>query len=193
MIKISCLFLFLGFYTTGWSQLENKIPFARYTKIVPADSLLTIKETVKNQLNKLLSNKNQREQSQPLQLLLTGADKEARNNISRWLGAKLKLDIYRIDLSSVVSKYIGETEKNLEMMFTRAEEKNWILFFDEADALFGKRTDAKNEKEKNQVLDWFLQRSNTFKGIIFIVCAGEDCSTKFVKQHFIKITASEAP
>jgi len=59
------------------------------------------------------------------------------------LGKKTGRDVYRIDLSLVVSKYIGETEKNLSDLFGRAEEKDWILFFDEADALFGKRMRSK--------------------------------------------------
>ncbi|MDY6982955.1 MAG: ATP-binding protein, partial [Pseudomonadota bacterium] len=60
------------------------------------------------------------------------------------LGANAGVDVYRIDLSMVVSKYIGETEKNLANVFDQAENKNWILFFDEADALFGKRTQTSN-------------------------------------------------
>ena len=60
------------------------------------------------------------------------------------LGKQFEKDVYRIDLSQIVSKYIGETEKNLEKIFQKAENKNWILFFDEADALFGKRTNVQN-------------------------------------------------
>jgi hypothetical protein len=57
-------------------------------------------------------------------------------------------DVYRIDLSQVVSKYIGETEKNLETIFKKAESKDWVLFFDEADALFGKRTSVQSSHDK---------------------------------------------
>src|SRR5258706_1084046 len=64
------------------------------------------------------------------------------------LGNELKRDVYKIDLSMVVSKYIGETEKNLELLFTRAEDTGWILFFDEADALFGKRTNVRDAHDK---------------------------------------------
>jgi len=60
------------------------------------------------------------------------------------LGKKTGREVYRIDLSQVVSKYIGETEKNLASLFDRAENNDWILFFDEADALFGKRTNVKD-------------------------------------------------
>ena len=82
------------------------------------------------------------------------------------LGKVAGCDVYRIDLSSVVSKYIGETEKNLEMIFSRAEHKDWILFFDEADALFGKRTDVKDAHDRfaNQEVSYLLQRVGGFRG-----------------------------
>lgn len=76
-------------------------------------------------------------------------------------------DVYRIDLSSLVSKYIGETEKNLSMLFERAENKQWILFFDEADALFGKRTNVKDAHDRfaNQEVSYLLQRIEDFPGL----------------------------
>ncbi len=64
------------------------------------------------------------------------------------LGKEFGKDVYRIDLSQIVSKYIGETEKNLGKIFDRAEHKDWILFFDEADALFGKRTNVQSSHDK---------------------------------------------
>ncbi len=64
------------------------------------------------------------------------------------LGKQFQKDVYRIDLSQIVSKYIGETEKNLEKVFSKAENKDWILFFDEADALFGKRTNVKDAHDR---------------------------------------------
>jgi AAA+ superfamily predicted ATPase len=76
-------------------------------------------------------------------------------------------DVYRIDLSSLVSKYIGETEKNLSTLFERAENKRWILFFDEADALFGKRTNVKDAHDRfaNQEVSYLLQRVEEFSGL----------------------------
>jgi SpoVK/Ycf46/Vps4 family AAA+-type ATPase len=73
-------------------------------------------------------------------------------------------------LSQVVSKYIGETEKNLEKIFTQAENKNWILIFDEADALFGKRTQTKssNDRYANQEVSYLLQRVENFNGLIIL-------------------------
>jgi ATPase family protein associated with various cellular activities (AAA) len=86
------------------------------------------------------------------------------------LGNEMRKDVYRVDLSMVVSKYIGETEKNLELLFARAEDKGWILFFDEADALFGKRTSVRdaNDKYANQEVSYLLQRIEDFNGLIIL-------------------------
>lgn len=86
------------------------------------------------------------------------------------LGAAINVDVYRIDLSMVVSKYIGETEKNLASVFDQAENKNWILFFDEADALFGKRTQTSsaNDRYANQEISYLLQRVEDFSGVVIL-------------------------
>lgn len=86
------------------------------------------------------------------------------------LGKKNNMDVYRIDLSMIVSKYIGETEKNLARVFDLAENRNWILFFDEADALFGKRTSThtSNDRHANQEVAYLLQRIEDFPGIIIL-------------------------
>ncbi|MGH2645736.1 MAG: ATP-binding protein, partial [Chitinophagaceae bacterium] len=86
------------------------------------------------------------------------------------LGKSSGLDVYRIDLSMVVSKFIGETEKNLAHVFDQAEHKNWILFFDEADALFGKRTQtgSSNDRYANQEISYLLQRIEDFPGVVIL-------------------------
>lgn len=86
------------------------------------------------------------------------------------MSKKLGVDAYRIDLSRVISKYIGETEKNLEKIFTRLADKNCILFFDEADVLFGKRTEVKDAKDRyaNQEVAYLLQRIETFPGLVIL-------------------------
>ncbi|MFN3162550.1 MAG: ATP-binding protein [Pseudohongiellaceae bacterium] len=86
------------------------------------------------------------------------------------IGASVGVDVYRIDLSMVVSKFIGETEKNLANVFDQAETKNWILFFDEADALFGKRTTASssNDRYANQEISYLLQRVEDFPGVVIL-------------------------
>ena len=86
------------------------------------------------------------------------------------LGKHTGKDVFRIDLSRVVSKYIGETEKNLSRLFDKAEDKNWILFFDEADALFGKRTDIRDAHDKyaNQEVAYLLQRIESYNGLVIL-------------------------
>lgn len=86
------------------------------------------------------------------------------------IGKKNNMDVYRIDLSMVVSKYIGETEKNLAKVFDLAQNRNWILFFDEADALFGKRTTANssNDRHANQEVAYLLQRIEDFPGTVIL-------------------------
>lgn len=86
------------------------------------------------------------------------------------LGKYANRPVFRIDLSRVVSKYIGETEKNLARLFDRAEHKNWILFFDEADALFGKRTEIRDAHDKyaNQEVAYLLQRIENHSGLVIL-------------------------
>ena len=82
----------------------------------------------------------------------------------------LRLDLYRIDLSAVVSKYIGETEKNLRRVFDAAEDGGAILFFDEADALFGKRSEVKDSHDRyaNIEINYLLQRMEAYRGLAIL-------------------------
>ena len=86
------------------------------------------------------------------------------------IGKAVGADVYRIDLSMVVSKYIGETEKNLASVFDQAQNKRWILFFDEADALFGRRTQTSNSNDRhaNQEISYLLQRVEDFPGVVIL-------------------------
>ncbi len=86
------------------------------------------------------------------------------------LGKQFDKDVYRIDISQMVSKYIGETEKNLEKVFSKAEHKDWILFFDEADALFGKRTNVQSSHDRyaNQEVSYLLQRIEDYPGLLIL-------------------------
>lgn len=86
------------------------------------------------------------------------------------IGQATGADVYRIDLSMMVSKYIGETEKNLARVFDQAENREWILFFDEADALFGKRTSTSSAHDRyaNQEVSFLLQRVEDFPGQVIL-------------------------
>jgi hypothetical protein len=102
--------------------------------------------------------------------LFYGPPGTGKTLVSCLIGKLCNMDVYRIDLSMIVSKYIGETEKNLEKVFRMAENKNWILFFDEADALFGKRTGVSNSHDRyaNQETAYLLQRIEEYNGIVVL-------------------------
>ena len=102
--------------------------------------------------------------------LFYGAPGTGKTTTAALLGKKTNRDVYRIDLSQMVSKYIGETEKNLAKVFDRAESKEWILFFDEADALFGKRTSTQDAHDRfaNQQVSYLLQRIEDFDGLVIL-------------------------
>lgn len=86
------------------------------------------------------------------------------------LGRRTGREVQRVDLSLLVSKYIGETEKNLARVFEHAERRDWILFFDEADALFGKRSETKDAHDRyaNQEVAYLLQRIESFEGVVIL-------------------------
>ena len=86
------------------------------------------------------------------------------------LGRHCGCEVYKVDLSMIASKYIGETEKSLARIFDLAEHKNWILFFDEADALFGKRTQVEHSHDRyaNQEVSFLLQRIEDFHGVVIL-------------------------
>ncbi|WP_298769341.1 ATP-binding protein [uncultured Shewanella sp.] len=102
--------------------------------------------------------------------LFHGAPGTGKTLTAGLLGKRLGRSVYKIDLSMTVSKYIGETEKNLEKVFSMAENKYWILFFDEADALFGKRMQASNANDQfaNQNVAYLLQRMEAFNGLVLL-------------------------
>ncbi|HEY9800532.1 MAG TPA: ATP-binding protein [Leptolyngbyaceae cyanobacterium] len=99
--------------------------------------------------------------------LFAGASGTGKTLAAEVLAQELHLDLYRIDLSSVVSKYIGETEKNLRRVFDAAEEGGVILLFDEADALFGKRSEVKDSHDRyaNIEVSYLLQRMESYPGL----------------------------
>jgi SpoVK/Ycf46/Vps4 family AAA+-type ATPase len=99
--------------------------------------------------------------------LFAGASGTGKTLAAEVLAHELRLDLYRIDLSSVVSKYIGETEKNLRRVFDAAEEGGAILLFDEADALFGKRSEIKDSHDRyaNIEVSYLLQRMEAYRGL----------------------------
>jgi ATPase family protein associated with various cellular activities (AAA) len=102
--------------------------------------------------------------------LFSGVSGTGKTMAAEVLARELRLDLYRIDLSAVVSKYIGETEKNLRRVFDAAEEGGAILLFDEADALFGKRSEVKDSHDRyaNIEVSYLLQRMESYRGLAIL-------------------------
>ena len=102
--------------------------------------------------------------------MFTGSSGTGKTLAAEVLASELELDLYRIDLSSVVSKYIGETEKNLRQVFDAAEHGGVILLFDEADALFGKRTEVRDSHDRyaNTEVAYLLQRLDDYRGLAIL-------------------------
>jgi SpoVK/Ycf46/Vps4 family AAA+-type ATPase len=102
--------------------------------------------------------------------LFAGASGTGKTLAARILAAELGLDLYRVDLASVVSKYIGETEKNLSRLFARAEEQDVILLLDEGDSLLTARTDVRssNDRYANMETNYLLQRLEHYQGIFLV-------------------------
>jgi len=121
--------------------------------------------------DKLLDDWGMRDKLSPgFTSLFYGAPGTGKTLSACLLGKYCQCDVYKVDLSMMVSKYIGETEKNLAKVFDAAEHRQWILFFDEADALFGKRTKVDDSRDRyaNQEISFLLQRIEEFEGVVIL-------------------------
>jgi SpoVK/Ycf46/Vps4 family AAA+-type ATPase len=105
-----------------------------------------------------------------LSILFSGVSGTGKTMAAEVLAGDLELDLYKVDLSGVVSKFIGETEKNLARIFAEAETSNAVLFFDEADALFGKRTEVSDAHDRyaNIETSYLLQKMEEYKGVVIL-------------------------
>jgi ATPase family associated with various cellular activities (AAA) len=122
--------------------------------------------------------------------LFSGPSGTGKTLTARYLAAQLHVDVYRIDLGTVVSKYIGETERNLDHVFARAEELDVVLLLDEGDALMTRRTDVStaNDRYANLETNFLLQRLETFTGIAVITTnAGSRIDTAFLRRIDVTI------
>jgi SpoVK/Ycf46/Vps4 family AAA+-type ATPase len=105
-----------------------------------------------------------------ISVLFAGESGTGKTLAAEVIAHQLRLNLYRIDLSQVISKYIGETEKNLRKLFDAAEDGGTILFFDEADALFGKRSEVKDSHDRyaNIEINYLLQRMEAYQGLAIL-------------------------
>lgn len=147
------------------------------------DEALVLTKTTQQELNYLLQRCKSRESladelgvtikaryQMGVRALLVGPSGTGKTLVASWLANKMGLPLYRVDIASVVSKYIGETEKNLATLLAKAEQTEIVLLFDEADSLFGKRTDIKdaNDRHANSQTNYLLQRIEFYKGIVLL-------------------------
>ena len=141
--------------------------------VLPARTMAEIRE-LENWIRNgdvLMTDWNMRHKLRPgCRALFFGPPGTGKTLTATVLGKMTGRQVYKVDLSMVISKYIGETEKNLAGLFDRAEHKDWILFFDEADALFGKRTQVRDAHDRyaNQEVSFLLQRIETYNGLVIL-------------------------
>ncbi len=166
---------------------QLKADFAKVIQIPLSLNALPLPENVRVKLNSVTDKfESLSEKDKPPRILLNHSNNEINQHIPLILSSQFEKDIYHINLTQLVSKYIGETEKNIEKIFRVAEEKNWILFFDEADAIFGKRSEVRDAHDKyaNQEISYLLQRIENYNGIVLIKCNTENCLALCSKHHF---------
>ena len=165
----------------GVSATETLDPLTSLAqKIEPRTTLETIPlaESQKQILNDISTQaRSSRSQRGGVTLVLfAGADSSRKTNAAEVVARDLGRDLYRVDLNKIVSKYIGETEKNLNRLFTAAESAGAILLFDEADALFGKRSEVKDSHDRyaNIEVGYLLQQLEVFNGIAILTTNNEE-------------------
>jgi AAA+ superfamily predicted ATPase len=144
----------------------------------------------------LLNDWNMKDRVKPgYRVLFYGPPGTGKTLAATLLGKYTGKDVYKIDLSMVVSKFIGETEKNLSNLFASAENRDWILFFDEADALFGKRTSVRDAHDKyaNQEVSYLLQRVETYKGMVILASNFRDNIDEAFVRRFQSIVYFPKP
>lgn len=123
-------------------------------------------------------------------VLFAGSPGTGKTMAASIIAQELMLDLYRIDLSQIVSKYIGETEKNLEQIFQEAEERRILLFFDEADAIFGKRSEVRDARDRyaNIEISYLLQRLECYRGLAILATnLPENIDSAFLRRIQEKI------
>jgi AAA+ superfamily predicted ATPase len=195
-------------FTTGLElqpQLSQEFPASLISTSLSWDDLILNKKTISEvkeietwlQFNEiLLHDWEMKSKIKPgYRVMFYGPPGTGKTLTAGLLGKYTKKAVYRIDLSMVVSKYIGETEKNLSSLFDRAINKNWILFFDEADAIFGKRTNVRDAHDKyaNQEVSYLLQRIEAHPGLVILASNFKNNIDTAFTRRFQSMIEFEAP
>jgi hypothetical protein len=147
------------------ADLVSKLPRTSYDRedlVVPAET--------RRQLDEVIATAKLGARQRGSAVLFSGPTGTGKTMAAQIMARELGLDLFKVDLARVVSKYIGETEKNLHAVFAEAEAGGAILFFDEADALFGKRSEVKDSHDRYANLDvaWLLQRIEAHQGLVIL-------------------------
>ncbi len=186
-------------------QLSQEFPASLITTDLTWGDLILNKKTITEiqeiqtwlQYNDILLNDwNMKHKIKPgYRVMFYGPPGTGKTLTAGLLGKYTQKDVYRIDLSMVVSKYIGETEKNLSSLFDRAINKDWILFFDEADAIFGKRTNVRDAHDKyaNQEVSYLLQRIEAHSGLVILASNFKNNIDTAFTRRFQSIIEFETP
>ncbi len=183
-----------------------------YSKEFPAQLLKTtldkedviVSRTIANEINELITeikqagvfekDKHLKKWIRPgFRALFYGPPGTGKTLTATIIGKETAHPVYRIDLSSLISKYIGETQKNLAKIFDRGEHNNWILFFDECDAILGNRsnTGTANERGANQEIAYLLQRIESYKGVVLLATnLKENIDEAFLRRFEMSIQFS---
>jgi SpoVK/Ycf46/Vps4 family AAA+-type ATPase len=121
-----------------------------------------------------------------VRILFSGKDRSRRLVAAQTLANSLGKDLYRVDLNAVASEYLGETEKNIGRVFNAAKDSHAVLFFDEADALFGKRTDMKDRHDRyaNIEINYLLRRSEKYAGLTILASGNRTRIDKRLLRRF---------
>lgn len=162
---------------------NNLLEDGQYSKIPGKQKTSKLPETIRKQLSEIVieaqksksftkvgGDSKLTKNKKGMVVLFSGSSGTGKTMAANVLANNLELDLFRVDLSMVVNKYIGETEKNLEKIFGAGEQSRVILFFDEADALFGKRTEVKDSHDRFSKIDTshIFERIEEYKGLAIL-------------------------
>ncbi|UCH43368.1 MAG: AAA family ATPase [Dehalococcoidales bacterium] len=155
------------------SKLQSKYDWGDI--VLPRDKMMQLSEICSyvEHYHKIYENwgfGNKHSRGKGLSVLFAGPSGTGKTMAAEIMANRLGLDLYRIDLSTVVSKYIGETEKNLDHIFREGQPSNAILFFDEADAIFGKRSEVRDSHDRyaNIEIAYLLQKIEEYEGVVIL-------------------------
>lgn len=193
------------YYKPYIPKFSEEFPAQRITTKMQWDDLILPEETLTNihkikiwlkHNHTLMHELNMKHKVKPgFRSLFHGPPGTGKTLAASLLGNETNKEVFRVDLSLLVSKYIGETEKHLGNLFDKARHKEWILFFDEADAIFGKRTNVKDAHDKyaNQEVSYLLQKMEAFPGVIILASNYKDNIDDAFMRRFQSVVKFEFP